>query len=163
MAAQRITDKSFGRERSVTVPQDEHNGTVYYGGIAMNKKKITVSLFFFVVIIIVGCVCSNYLPKNKTIFPLKNIGSVDDAVNWQVCVLNDAQDKILFDVNDPRLLYGNRELFSIRIDDDVNMTTPQYVVKILKNNEISAVYYLIDINQINFGTIPYSDIHRGTK
>ena len=121
------------------------------------NKKLYLLMIFFAVIIILAYGCYSYFSKSKTILPLKNIESIEDASNWRICVLNDAQDKILLDVDDPVLLYDNRELFSIHNDNDVYKTTPQYVVKILRNDKVYGLYYLINIDQIDFGTIPYEN------
>lgn len=127
------------------------------GDLSMNMKKSHLLLIFIAIIMALAYGCYGYFSKTKTILPLKDIVSIEDASNWRIYVLNDAQDKILLDVYDPILLYDNRELFSIQNDNDVYKTTPQYVVKILRNDKVYGLYYLIDIDQIDFGTIPYEN------
>ena len=115
-------------------------------------KKIIISLLL--IILVVACICLNDCNKlygNTVEYPLSKVRK-DDKVEWGLHVIK-TPDRDLLIVSDNTLLYENRESFKVKFDKDVYMSTPAYFVKIFKNGKEVKSYPLLELEQIEFGTM----------
>ena len=76
----------------------------------------------------------------------------NESEKWTLYIF-EPDGKNLLTVTDNTILYENRKSFKITISKEVYMSTPQYIVEVYKNDKLIDRYYLLNLNQIEFGTI----------
>lgn len=88
------------------------------------------------------------------IYPLADMRS--NKSKWVVSITKvDSEMKSLV-IADSDILYANKNSFKIEMLEDAYITTPAYIVRIIKNGKEIQKYPLLSLEQIEFGNIPRS-------
>ena len=78
----------------------------------------------------------------------------NDTADWVLRITKTPDEDILV-VSDNKLLYENRFDFKVKMDNNVYMSTPGYLVRVFINGEEVQNYPILYLEQIDFGTIPH--------
>lgn len=116
------------------------------------KKTVVVWALIIAAVIVVSVTLYNNI-QFYDVYPLNKIKS-NDTVPWELNITRLSDNSKLI-VKDKDILYENRNKFKVTIDRNVYISTPQYVVEIYTNEKLMDTYYLLELGQVNFGTIEH--------